>query len=167
MLLSDRSYLLSSITYRLAHDKAVCSVKALAFLKLLINRIKLVDNANVLKLLGFLVVSLTSKDQDTVMIPRKMHGYDVRTEWELLVSFEVDSIPTIAFHRITFDSVEAFTIVLRHRHLHELVIHSSEDKDKLVVPSAASEIVSALIHLSHRNPFRFLVEIKSIVASLN
>jgi hypothetical protein len=64
--------------------------KVLTSFKLLINWVKLIDDPEVLELFSLLVVSLPSNDQDPVLVPRKMDGYQVGKEWELLVCLELN-----------------------------------------------------------------------------
>jgi hypothetical protein len=88
-------------------------------------------------------------------------------EWKLLISLEINSIPTVAFNWVSLNWIEALTVVLAHLLLHKLIVHTTKYKDKFVIPGTATEIVPWLIHISHHLPLRFLVWIESIIASLN
>jgi hypothetical protein len=75
--LSYGGYLFRAIADTLAHDKAIIVFKVLAFFQLLINRVELVNDANVLELLSLLIVCLATKYQDSIMIPRQVYCNNV------------------------------------------------------------------------------------------
>ena len=151
----------------MAHDKPVWVVEVFAILELFVNGIKLVNNPDCFKLLGLLVPCLSSKYQNPILVPRKMDRNQFAHERELLIGLQINSVPSIAFNRESFNGVQAFGEVFRLLLRHELVIHASKDKDEFVVPSTATKIVSWFIHLCNELPLGSDVLIEHIVTHLH
>ena len=96
MLLSDGSHLFGAIADTLTHDKSVWVIQVTAYFKFLVYWVELVDYPDIFKLLGFLVVTLSTKYKNSIFVPRQMDCNDVTAEGELLIGLKVHTIPTIA-----------------------------------------------------------------------
>jgi len=70
-------------------------------------RVEFVDCALIFELLGFLIIGLTSNNQNSVFVPWQMNGYKVAHEWELLVGLQIDDVPAVAFNDVSLDGVNA------------------------------------------------------------
>ena len=97
--------------------------------------------------MSFLIKGLPTNNKNPVVVPRQMHSDDVTAEGELLVGLQLNLVPSVALNIVPLDGVEAPGLSFSYLGLHEPVVHTSENKDIHVVPSAAAKVVARFVHL--------------------
>jgi hypothetical protein len=83
---------------------------------------------------------------------------------ELLISFQVNLIPSIKFNSVSFNRIQALVLILIS---HKSIIHATKHKNVFIIPGCATKEVSWLIHISFLYPFMLYFWIKRVYTGFN